>query len=341
MAAIDVSTLVRALPKAELHLHIEGTLEPELMLRLAERNDVALPWTDPDAVRAAYEFADLSSFLDLYYAGMSVLLTEQDFYDLTWSYITRAAQDDIVHVELFFDPQAHSSRGVPFGIAVTGILLALEDAEEDFGITSRLIACILRDRPVDEAEHVLSMAHRYREHIAGIGLDSTEAGYPPSLFASVFETARSYGMHVVAHAGEEGPPSYIEEALDVLHVERIDHGVRCIEEPALVQRLAKERVPLTTCPLSNVRLGIYDSLSAHPLKRLLDAGVLVTVNSDDPAYFGGYLVDNYVAVAEALSLTPKDIVQLVKNSFEASFLSRSEKDAHIAKVERVAAGLGA
>lgn len=331
-----LGAFVHSLPKAELHVHLEGTLEPEMMLALAERNRVPLPYNDADAVRRAYEFTDLQSFLDVYYAGMSVLKTEQDFYDLTWAYITKAALENVVHVEPFFDPQAHVARGIPFGLVIAGILLALEDAEEDFGITSKLIMCFLRDQPVADAEHVLTTAHLYRKKIAGVGLDSTEVSYPPELFAHVFDTAASYGMHRVAHAGEEGPASYITDSLDLLGAERIDHGVKCLEDPAVVDRLVRERVPLTVCPLSNVKLRVFDTMAAHPLKRMLDAGLLVTVNSDDPAYFGGYLSDNYLTVALALGLTRDDMITLAKNSFEGSFLSESEKRTHIARIAAIA-----
>ncbi|MHB8705142.1 MAG: adenosine deaminase [Coriobacteriia bacterium] len=331
-----LGAFVQSLPKAELHLHLEGTLEPEMLLTLAERNRVPLPYNDTDAVRRAYEFTDLQSFLDVYYAGMSVLQTEQDFYDLTWAYITKAALENIVHIEPFFDPQAHVSRGIPFGLVVAGILLALEDAEEDFGITSRLIMCFLRDQPAADADHVLTTAHLYRRKIAGVGLDSSEIGYPPELFADVFSKAASFGMRRVAHAGEEGPASYITESLDLLGAERIDHGVRCLDDPAVVERLVRDRVPLTVCPLSNVRLKVFDTMAAHPLKRMLDAGLLVTVNSDDPAYFGGYLSDNYLTAALALGLTRGDIVTLAGNSFQASFLSESEKRTHISRIATIA-----
>lgn len=331
-----LGAFVHSLPKAELHVHLEGTLEPEMMLSLAERNRVPLPYNDADAVRRAYEFTDLQSFLDVYYAGMSVLQTEQDFYDLTWAYITKAALENVVHVEPFFDPQAHVARGIPFGLVIAGILLALEDAEEDFGITSRLIMCFLRDQPVADADHVLTTAHLYRRKIAGVGLDSTEIGYPPELFADVFTKAASFDMHRVAHAGEEGPASYITDSLDMLGAERIDHGVKCLEDPAVVERLVRERVPLTVCPLSNVKLRVFDTMAAHPLKRMLDAGLLVTVNSDDPAYFGGYLSDNYLTVALALGLTRENVVTLARNSFEGSFLPEDSKRAHIARIDAVA-----
>lgn len=329
-------TLVHSLPKTELHVHLEGTLEPEMMLALSDHNRVPIPYNDADAVRRAYSFLDLQSFLDIYYAGMSVLRTEQDFYDLTWAYMTKAALENIVHVEPFFDPQAHISRGVPFGLVVAGILRALEDAEDDFGITSRLIMCFLRDKPVEDAARVLSTAHLYHSRIAGVGLDSAEGDYPPELFSDVFATAAAAGMHLVAHAGEEGPAAYITAAIDVLGAERIDHGVRCLDDPAVVERLVRGRVPLTVCPFSEVKLRVFESLEVHPLKRMLDAGLFVTVNSDDPAYFGGYLSANYVETALALDLSPDDIVTLAKNSIEASFLPNDQKQAHLARISELA-----
>ena len=332
----ELRAFALGLPKAELHLHLEGTLEPELMMRLAERNSVAFPYASVDAARAAYDFTDLRSFLDLYYAGCTVLLTEDDFYDLTWAYLVRAAQENICHIEPFFDPQTHTERGVHFGTAVTGILRALEDGEEFFGITSRLIMSFLRDDSPASAMQTLDLAHLYRHRIAGVGLDSAELGHPPEDFAEVFDIARERGYRVVAHAGEEGPPAYIAGALDVLGAERIDHGVRCLESPMLVERLARDRVPLTVCPLSNVRLRVVPEMASHPLKRLMDAGLLVTVNSDDPAYFGGYLTDNYVAAAEALDLTKQDLTRLAAASFEASFLDDDARDARIAEVRAFA-----
>lgn len=324
---------VRALPKAELHVHLEGTLEPELMLSLAERNHQALPYHDVDAACAAYRFADLRSFLDLYYQGASVLQTEQDFYDLTWAYVTRAVQENVRHIEPFFDPQTHVQRGIPFGIVIAGILHALEDAVEGFGVTSKLIMCFLRDLPAEAAEHTLQTARLYHSRIAGVGLDSAEIGNPPEKFAKVFEQAAELGFHRVAHAGEEGPASYVADALDILGAERIDHGVQCLDDPALVARLARERVPLTVCPLSNVRLRVFETMAAHPLKRMMDAGLLVTVNSDDPAYFGGYLADNYIAIADALDLSPLDMVMLARNSFEASFADEKRKAACLGEID--------
>ncbi|MCL4078841.1 adenosine deaminase [Coriobacteriia bacterium Es71-Z0120] len=332
-----LESFVRRLPKAELHVHLEGTLEPELALTIAERNGISPPFPSIEAAKAAYRFENLQSFLDVYYATTAVLRTEQDFYDLAWAYLTRAAEQNVRHVEPFFDPQAHLARGVPFGIFIAGILLALEDAEAQLGITSRLIMCFLRDHSVEDARKTLATAHLYRHRIAGVGLDSAEAGYPPELFRDVFAEAAAYGMHRVAHAGEEGPPEYVAAALDLLGAERIDHGVRSLEDPALVERLARERVPLTVCPLSNVKLRVVPSLEQHPLKRMLDAGLLVTVNSDDPAYFGGYLVENYVVAALALDLSRDEIVTLAENSFVASFLDESAKAAHVEAVRAAAA----
>jgi adenosine deaminase len=330
---------VRDLPKAELHLHLEGTLEPELMFALAERNRVTLPYASIEAAHAAYEFTDLQSFLDLYYGGCAVLLTEQDFYDLTWAYVTRAAGENIRHAEVFFDPQTHTARGVAFETVAGGILGALADAKAALGVSSRLIMSFLRDLSAESAAIALESARGYGELICGVGLDSAEIGHPPEKFADVFAEARLRGYRVVAHAGEEGPPSYITGAIDVLGAERIEHGVRCLEDPALVARLVAERVPLTVCPLSNVRLRVVPSMDAHPLKRLMDAGLVVTVNSDDPAYFGGYLVDNYVAAARALGLTRDDLVTLAEASFAASFLSDADKAEHIAAVRAYAASI--
>lgn len=336
----DLRSFALGLPKAELHLHLEGTLEPELMFRLAERNGTELPYSSVEAARAAYEFSDLQSFLDLYYAGCAVLQTEDDFYDLTWAYLVRAAQENIAHVEPFFDPQTHTDRGVLFGTVVTGILTALEDGKERFGISYRLIMSFLRDQPLESALRTLEHARLYGHRIAGVGLDSAELGHPPEDFAEAFEIARDRGYHVVAHAGEEGPPSYIAGALDVLGAERIEHGVRCLESPLLVERLARDRVPLTVCPLSNVRLRIFETMADHPLKRMMDAGIVVTINSDDPAYFGGYLTDNYVAAAETLGLSKHDLTDLAAASFEASFLDDDVKDARIAEVREYATAHG-
>lgn len=314
------------LPKTELHLHIEGTLEPELAFALAERNGVALPFVSVEALREAYDFDDLQSFLDLYYATMAVLRTERDFTELTLAYLERASAQGLAHVEVFFDPQAHTSRGVPFEQVVDGIVAGLAIGQERFNVTSALILCFLRDQPVASALETLELAASTRlASIDGIGLDSAEVGYPPSLFAEVYEQAAELGLRLVAHAGEEAPPAYIVEALDVLGVERVDHGVQAAQDPALLARLAAERIPLTVCPLSNLRLRVVDDLAAHPLPRLIEAGVLVTINSDDPAYFGGYVGDNYAAIREALSLTDAQLAQLARGGVEASWASEPRK----------------
>ena len=317
---------IRGLPKAELHVHIEGTLEKDLMCALGERNGVTLPasCTDPDA-EAAYHFDDLRAFLELYYEGVAVLVTRQDFYDLTAAYVRRAHADGAQHVELFFDPQSHVPRGVPFGVVVEGIRGALVDAERELGVSSHLIMCFLRDQSPAGAMVTLEAARPYRHVIAGVGLDSAEAGHPPREFADVFRVAREAGFLTVAHAGEEGPAEYVTEALDLLHVARIDHGVRAADDPALVQRLARERIPLTMCPLSNQELQVTPDLAQHPLKRLLDAGVVVTVNSDDPAYFGGYLAANYAAAQRALCLSRADLAALARNSITASWLPQARR----------------
>jgi adenosine deaminase len=327
--AIDrsrVPGLLRRMPKAELHVHIEGTLEPELIFRLAERNRVALTYPSVEALRAAYDFHDLQSFLDVYYAGASVLLKEQDFFDLAWAYLERAARDRVVHAEIFFDPQTHTDRGVPIEVVIDGLAHACQRAHAEFGLSAKLILCFLRHLDEDAAIATLEAALPHRRHFIGVGLDSSERGHPPEKFARVFARARDEGLHLVAHAGEEGPPSYIRSALDVLKVERIDHGVRCLEDPQLVTRLAAERVPLTVCPLSNVKLRVFHDLSRHCLPALLDAGLVATVNSDDPAYFGGYLNDNLVQTFEALpQLGARQAWQLAANSFEASFVTEDQR----------------
>ena len=310
---------VVSLPKAELHLHIEGTLEPEMMFDLAQRNGIPLPYASVDEVRAAYDFADLQAFLDLYYAGAAVLVTAEDFFDLTWAYLERAHADGVVHVEIFFDPQAHTSRGVDFGTVLDGITRALKTGELYLGITHRLIMCFLRHLSEDDALETLEQARPYLQFIDGVGLDSGEQGNPPAKFERAFHAAHEMGLRAVAHAGEEGPAGNVADALELLMVERIDHGVNAIDNEALVTHLATHRIPLTMCPLSNKRLQVTPDLRDHPLKRLMDAGVLVTVNSDDPAYFGGYVADNYVAIAEALSLTEAEIAQLAENSLLASW----------------------
>ena len=337
-AADDMESLIRNIPKAELHLHIEGTLEPELMLGLARRNAVSIPYANVDEIRAAYEFSDLQSFLDIYYAGAQVLVGEQDFYDLTWAYLQRAAADKVRHVEIFFDPQTHTERGVSFETVLNGLYAALQDGETRLGITFELIMCFLRHLSADDGMATLETALAHKNRITAVGLDSSEVGHPPSKFSAVFERARAEGFLTVAHAGEEGPPEYIREALDLLEVERIDHGVRCLEDPRLVKRLVAEQVPLTVCPLSNVKLGVFASLAEHNLNHLLDAGLCATVNSDDPAYFGGYIGENFLQTQRALRLSADEIGTLAKNSFTASFLRDEAKLRHIADIERVLLG---
>jgi adenosine deaminase len=323
----SLESFIRGIPKAELHLHIEGTLEPELMFALAARHGIGLPYASVEALRAAYQFDSLQSFLDLYYAGAAVLRDEDDFHALTMAYLRRAHDDGVVHVEIFFDPQTHTERGIAFAAAIDGIRRALADGEREFGISHRLILCFLRHLSADDAMRTLEQALPYKDAIVAVGLDSSERGHPPSKFRAVFERARREGFLTVAHAGEEGPPGYIVEALDLLKVSRIDHGVRCEEDPALVERLVRERIPLTVCPLSNVRLCVYGTIEQHNLKRLLDRGLCVTVNSDDPAYFGGYVADNYLAVQRGLGLSRGDIETLAGNSIEASFLPAAQKRA--------------
>ena len=335
---VAVADFIRRLPKAELHLHIEGTLEPELLLELGRRNGIDLPCSSAEECRARYRFSDLQQFLDLYYEGVTVLVAEQDFYDLTAAYLRRVAADGVRHVEVFFDPQSHVPRGVPFADVVGGITRALRDGEAERGISWRLIMCFLRDRPAAEAMEMLELALPHRDVIVGVGIDSAEAGHPPAEFAEVYEKARAAGFVAVAHAGEEGPPAYISEALDVLQVRRIDHGVAAAEDPALQKRLAEAGIPLTMCPLSNLELQVTPDLAQHPLKRLLDAGLVVTVNSDDPAYFGGYLLQNYVAVQRALGLSHADLAQLARNSITASLLPAERKAELIAEIDLVAAG---
>jgi adenosine deaminase len=327
MSTTSLESFIRGVPKAELHLHIEGTLEPELMFALAAKHGVALPYASVDALRAAYQFDSLQSFLDLYYAGAAVLRDEDDFHALTMAYLRRAHADGVVHVEIFFDPQTHIERGIAFATALTGIRRALADGERGFGISYRIILCFLRHLNADDAMRTLEEALPYKNAIVAVGLDSSERGHPPSKFTAVFDRAREEGFLAVAHAGEEGPPAYIVEALDLLKVARIDHGVRCEEDAALVERLARERIPLTVCPLSNVKLCVYTNIEQHNLKRLLDRGLCVTVNSDDPAYFGGYIVDNYLAVQRGLGLSKVDIEKLAANSIEATFLPAGQKRA--------------
>lgn len=325
--------LVHEIPKAELHLHIEGTLEPELMFELARRNRVTLPYDSVEAVRRAYVFRDLQSFLDIYYAACSVLRGEQDFYDLAWAYLQRAAAQNVRRAEIFFDPQTHTGRGVSMETVITGLHRALEDAGSQLGISSALILCFLRHLSTDAAMATLRDALPYREAFIAVGLDSSEVGHPPEAFRAVFEKALEAGLLTVAHAGEEGPPAYVWQALDALHVRRIDHGVRSLEDPALVERLKAEQVPLTVCPLSNLKLRVVPALERHPLKQMLSSGLRATVNSDDPAYFGGYAEDNFRAVSRALDLDAQDVITLARNSFEASFLPLEEKQRYLGLVQ--------
>jgi adenine deaminase len=316
---------VQGVPKAELHIHIEGSLEPELMFALAERNEVALRYASVEEVRRAYDFSDLQSFLDVYYEATQVLLHEQDFYDLTWAYLQKAAAQNVRRAEVFFDPQAHTGRGVPFETVIMGIHHAMLDAGQRLGISPALIMCFLRHLSAEEAMETLHSSLSYREWIVGVGLDSSELGNPPEEFKAVFDEAREHGLLTVAHAGEEGPPEYIWQALDDLKVSRIDHGVRCVEDPKLVERLREEQIPLTVCPLSNIRLRVFDTIRDHNLKRMLDLGLCATVNSDDPAYFGGYVDENLQAVQKGLGVTRDDVYRLAKNSIQASFLDAGEK----------------
>jgi adenine deaminase len=327
--------LLQGMPKAELHIHIEGSLEPELIFALAKRNGVSLAYPSVEALRAAYAFTDLQSFLDIYYAGASVLLKEEDFFDMAMAYFRRAAADQVVHAELFFDPQTHTERGVPFETVVRGLKRACDTAESELGVSALLIMCFLRHLSEEAALETLAQALPYRDLFVGVGLDSSERGHPPEKFARVFARCRELGLRLVAHAGEEGPPAYIWSALDVLKVERIDHGVRSVEDPALLQRLAADRIPLTVCPLSNVKLCVYKSMDLHQLPALLAAGLIATVNSDDPAYFGGYMNANFLATFEALpQLGPREAYTLARNSFEASFVSPTQRQDSIAALDR-------
>ncbi|MES2091541.1 MAG: adenosine deaminase [Pseudomonadota bacterium] len=326
--------LLQAMPKAELHIHIEGSLEPELIFALAQRNGVALPYPSVEALRAAYAFTDLQSFLDIYYAGASVLLKEDDFHDMAWAYLTKAASENVLHAELFFDPQTHTDRGVPFEVVVQGLTRACLRAKTELGVSASLIMCFLRHLSEEAALEALDAALPWRHLLVGVGLDSSERGHPPEKFAEVFARCRALGLHVVAHAGEEGPPQYIINALDILKVERIDHGVRCVEDPALVQRLARDGVPLTVCPLSNVKLCVFKTMAQHNLKTLLDHGLKVTINSDDPAYFGGYLNQNFTETFAALNLDAAAAYTLARNSFEASFASAQDKARWIGQLDK-------
>ncbi|WP_298127962.1 adenosine deaminase [Brevundimonas sp.] len=329
----DLDAFIAGLPKAELHLHIEGSLEPEQMFAFAQRNRVAIPFENVEAVRAAYDFSNLQDFLDIYYAGADVLRTEEDFHDLALAYFRRAHADTVRHAEIFFDPQTHTDRGLPFAIAADGLLAGMAAAEADLGVTSKLILCFLRHLDEDAAFATLKAAEPWLDRIVGVGLDSSEVGHPPSKFRRVFDRAGEMGLKRVAHAGEEGPPAYVQEALDLLRIDRLDHGNRSMEDPALVARLAAERMTLTVCPLSNLKLCVVKDLTAHPVPEMLRHGLHVTLNSDDPAYFGGYVNDNYRALAAAVGLTRDQVTLIARSSFEGSFLDDSDKAARIAELE--------
>jgi adenosine deaminase len=329
----SLKKLVEQLPKAELHIHIEGSLEPVMMMHLAKRNRVELPYSDIEAITQAYEFNCLQDFLDLYYQGMSVLLTAQDFYDLTWAYLLRCQKQNVVHCEIFFDPQGHTERGIGFDIFMPGITKALSDAETKLGISSKLIMCFLRHLDEESAFETLSAAEPWLDNIVGVGLDSSEMGFPPSIFQRVFERAAGLGLKKVAHAGEEGPPEYVYEALDLLKVDRIDHGNRSLEDEALIRRLIEVNMPLTVCPQSNLRLAVVKDMADHPIRKMLSLGLNACINSDDPAYFGGYMNENFFALIDSTGLTREEIFQLVINSFKSSFLSPKEKRRHVKSVK--------
>ncbi|CAN5608687.1 adenosine deaminase [soil metagenome] len=333
MTDLALETFVRGLPKAELHMHIEGSLEPELMFELAERNGVVLPFKTVEEIRAAYAFSNLQDFLDIYYQGAGVLLTEADFKDLALAYFRRLAADGGTHAEIFFDPQTHTDRGVAFGTVIAGLTAGMAEAERDLGVSSKLILCFLRHLDEAAAFATLEEAKPYLDQIAGVGLDSSEVGHPPAKFARVLQAARDLGLKLVAHAGEEGPPAYVWEAVDLINVDRIDHGNRALEDDALTARLVQDGTTLTVCPLSNLKLCGVSDLKHHPLKRMLDLGLKATVNSDDPAYFGGYLLENYMATAEAIGLTREELVTLAKNSFAGSFLGEAEKAQRLAQID--------
>ena len=339
-ATTSIESFIHGLPKAELHIHIEGSLEPELMFELSKRNDIALPFSTVEQLRSAYAFDDLQSFLDVYYRGAAVLLHERDFYELALAYLEKAASQNVRHAEIFFDPQTHTHRGVTFETVFLGLRRALDEAERTFGMSSELILCFLRHLSAEAAMATLEEALPFRDRITAVGLDSSELGHPPSKFRGVFDEARRQGFLTVAHAGEEGPPSYIWEALKELHVSRIDHGVRCLEDPALVEHLRARHVPLTVCPLSNVKLRVFDRLEDHNLNELLDAGLCATVNSDDPAYFGGYIEENFLGVQRALHLDRAELQRLARNAFEASFLAEDAKSKLMAELDDYVASAG-
>ncbi|WP_315918732.1 adenosine deaminase [Vibrio fluvialis] len=328
---------IQQLPKVELHLHIEGSLEPELMFDLAQRNQIAIPFSSPDEVRAAYQFSNLQSFLDIYYQGANVLIHEQDFFDLTWAYLLRCQQDNVMHTEIFFDPQTHTARGIAFETVINGITQALEKGQQELGISSQLIMCFLRHLSEADAMLTLQQALPYKDKIVGVGLDSSEQGHPPEKFQQVFRQAREAGFIAVAHAGEEGPALNIRNAIDLLGVQRVDHGVRCVEDATLVQELQETRMPLTVCPLSNLKLKVFTEMEQHNIVELLRQGLCVTINSDDPAYFGGYMTDNFMAVANAHPMSHQELAQFTLNAIEASFISDAEKAHMNAKVYEVLA----
>jgi adenosine deaminase len=329
---ISIEDFIKGIPKAELHLHIEGTFEPELMFKIARRNNVPIRYISVEEIRAAYKFSSLQDFLDIYYEGAGILTTEEDFYDLTFAYIHKAVSQKVLHSEIFFDPQTHTGRGIKFSTVINGIHKALADAEEKLGISTGLIMCFLRDLDESSALKTLEEALPYRDRIIAVGLDSVEIGNPPSKFQEVFTRAREAGFLTVAHGGEEGPAEYVREALELLKVSRIDHGNQSLDDDKVTQELIRRKIPLTVCPLSNFRLKVIDRMEKHPLRRMMERGLLVTVNSDDPAYFGGYINENYLAITKALNLTADDIYKLARNSFEASFLEESKKDKMLAKV---------
>ncbi len=331
----EITEFIKKLPKAELHLHIEGSLEPELMFKLSERNKVTIPFKSVEEIRAAYEFDNLQSFLDIYYAGAAVLLKEEDFYDLTWEYLLRCKEDNVIHTEIFFDPQTHTDRGISFDTVINGIDKALKDGKEKLGISSKIILCFLRHLDEEAAFKTLEEAKPHLDKIVAVGLDSSEVGHPPSKFQKVFDKARELGLLTVAHAGEEGPPEYIWEALDLLKVSRIDHGVRSLEDEKLVQRLVEEKIPLTVCPLSNIKLCVFKEMKDHNYRELLNKGLVATINSDDPAYFGGYMNQNFTETALALELTKEELALSSKNAFNASFISDAEKKSFCDQVDAI------
>lgn len=330
---LDMDDFIKTIPKAELHVHIEGTLEPETMFRLLKRNKVTLKYSSIEELKSAYNFSNLKSFLDVYYEGAKVLIKEEDFYELTWEYLKKVSSQNVLHAEIFFDPQAHTTRGIAIETVISGITKALNDGKEKLGVSSFLIMCFLRHLSVKSAMEILDKSLPFKEQITGVGLDSTELGNPPSKFTEVFRRAKSLGYKLVAHAGEEGPPEYIWQAINDLKVSRIDHGVRCLEDPTLVKELAERKIPLTVCPFSNIKLGVFKSLKEHNLRKLTNEGLIVIINSDDPAYFGGYVNENLIAVQRALELTKEEVYQLAKNSFIASFASSSKKEEFVSKLK--------